>query len=343
MSKESVLSIADKEAIKIEKLIFHIILTNDINPVFLEEVKITNEQQKFFRDRLADASQGRQFIFTEDNPPIKVLAEEIVNASDENFLRISKDITSRFRTTHTSNMNDGVFIISIASIRTRKLLFLIKLDHKKVYEYKLKDNKALLEEVKNTFSEDKTAIQKVALIDINPNVVWDVLVFDRSCPSGITKFFGSFLSVIPRETEADLTRKAQSCARRWASMNKFQGVNEPSSYKNKARSYLTFVDTFNSEQYIEAVIQDSDNEKQRYLRESLRKFMIEDGLYGQTFIPKKDILTKKECKNIRQTAEGVKIEWEGSLEENNISISDTKDRQGLYKIIIKTSDIKDLQ
>lgn len=89
MSKESVLSIADKEAIKIEKLIFHIILTNDINPVFLEEVKITNEQQKFFRDRLADASQGRQFIFTEDNPPIKVLAEEIVNASDENFLRIS--------------------------------------------------------------------------------------------------------------------------------------------------------------------------------------------------------------------------------------------------------------
>lgn len=248
MPKESVLSIADKEAIKIEKLIFHIILTDDINPIFLEEVKITDEQQKFFRDRLADASQGRQFIFTENNSPIKDLAEEIVNASDEDFLRISKDITSRFRTTHTSNMNDGVFIISIASIRTRKLLFLIKLDHKKVYEYKLKNNKALLEEVKNTFSEDKTAIQKVALIDINPNVVWDVLVFDRSCPFGITKFFGNFLSVIPRETESDLTKKAQSCARRWASLNKFEGINEPSAYKNKARSYLTFVDTFNSEQ-----------------------------------------------------------------------------------------------
>lgn len=71
--------------------------------------------------------------------------------------------------------------------------------------------------------------------------------------------------------------------------------------------------------------------------------MMEDGLYGQIFIPKKDVLTKKECKNIRQTAEGVKIEWEGSLEENNISISDIKDRQGLYKIVIKTSDIKDIQ
>ena len=343
MPKESVLSIADKEAIKIEKLIFHIILTDDVNPTFLEEVEVTDEQQKFFRDRLADASQGRQFIFTEDNPPIKTLAEEIINASDEDFLRISKDITSRFRSTHTSSMNNGVFIISIASIHARKLLFLIKLDHKKVYEYKLEGSKALLEEVKNTFSEDKTAIQKVALIDINTNVVWDVLVFDRSCPSSITKYFGNFLSVIPRETETDLTKKAQSCARRWASSYKDEGINEPSVYKNNARNYLSSVDSFSSEHYIEAVIQDNDKEKEELLRNSFRDFMMEDGLYGQNFAPRKDVLSKKENKNIRQTAEGVKIEWEGTLEDNNISISDAKDRQGQYKIVIKTSDIKDIQ
>lgn len=63
---------------------------------------------------------------------------------------------------------------------------------------------------------------------------------------------------------------------------------------------------------------------------------------GRFLFPKR-CFDKKECKNIRQTAEGVKIEWEGSLEENNISISDIKDRQGLYKIVIKTSDIKDIQ
>ena len=167
MARESVLSMADKEAIKIEKLIFHIILTKDVKPVFLEELIITDEQQKFFKDRLADAAQGRQYIFSEDNPPIQDLAKQIVSASDEDFLKISKDITDRFKTTHTKNTNDGVFIISIATIKSRKLLFLIKLDHKKVYEYKLKGSKALLEEVKNTFSEDKTAIQKVALIDID--------------------------------------------------------------------------------------------------------------------------------------------------------------------------------
>lgn len=71
--------------------------------------------------------------------------------------------------------------------------------------------------------------------------------------------------------------------------------------------------------------------------------MIEEGLYGQNFAPKKDVLTKKENKNIRQTAEGVKIEWDGSAEANNIFISNKKDNQGLYNIVIKTSEIKDIQ
>lgn len=343
MAKESVLTIADKEAIRIEKLIFHIILTDSLNPIFLEKIEITPEQQKFFRDRLADASQGRQYIFSPDNHPIKDLASEILVASDDDFVRISKDITSRFKTAHNQSTNNGVFIVSVASIRDRKLLFLIKLDHKKVYEYKVKDNKALLEEVKNTFSEDKTAIQKVALIDVSPNVVWDVLVFDRSCPSKITKFFGNFLSVLPRETEKDLTTKTLTSARKWASENRNEQIGEPAIYKIRARNYLMGADEFNSDKFIEAVVQDNDIEKQSRLRNSFRSYLMELGLYGQIFSPKKDSLNKRESKNIRQTAEGVKIEWEGTPEEKNIKFSTNKDQKGQYTITIKTSDIKDIQ
>lgn len=343
MAKESVLTIADKEAIRIEKLIFHIILTDNVNPIFLEKIEITPEQQKFFRDRLADASQGRQYIFSPDNHPIKDLASEILGASDDDFVRISKDITSRFKTAHNQTTNNGVFIVSVAAIRDRKLLFLIKLDHKKVYEYKVKDNKALLEEVKNTFSEDKTAIQKVALIDVSPNVVWDVLVYDRSCPSKITKFFGNFLSVLPRETERDLTTKTLSSARKWASENRNEGIEEPSVYKTRARNYLMSVDEFDSDKFIEAVVQDPDIEKQTKLRSAFKSFLMENGLYGQIFTPKKDALNKRETKNIRQTAEGVKIEWEGTPEERNINITDKKDQRGIYTISIRTSDIKAIQ
>ena len=41
MARESVLTTAEKDAIKIEKLIFHIILKDQIAPIFLDKVIIT--------------------------------------------------------------------------------------------------------------------------------------------------------------------------------------------------------------------------------------------------------------------------------------------------------------
>ena len=40
MAKESVLSIAEKEAITIDKLIFHIIITDNVTPTYLDEIEI---------------------------------------------------------------------------------------------------------------------------------------------------------------------------------------------------------------------------------------------------------------------------------------------------------------
>jgi hypothetical protein len=345
MARESVLSMADKEAIKIEKLIFHIILTDVAQPIYLEELIITEEQQKFFKERLADAAQGRQYIFTENNPPIQKLAKKIIRASDEDFLSLSKDITERFKATHNKSTNDGVFIVSIVSIKKRKLLFLIKLDHKKVYEYKLKGSKALLEEVKNTFSEDKTAIQKVALIDVDSNVVWDVLIFDRSKSGSITEFFANFLSVLPRETESDLTKKMQSAARKWAAENKpnIDPQQEPANYKNRAREYLINTDIFDTDNFINAVIFDEDKIRRNNLKQSFREHLENEGLAGQDFVPKKEALTSKEQKNIRQTAEGVKIEWTGNPIDSNVTIPNTPNQNGEYVIKITTSEISEIQ
>lgn len=345
MAKESVLSIAEKEAITIDRLIFHIIITDSVTPTYLDEIEITEEQKKFFKERLADAAQGRQYIFTSDTPKIKQLADEIMAADNDRFVEISKEITESFQQTHRGNTNDGVFIISVASINNRKLLFLVKLDHKKVYEYKLKGSKALLEEVKNTFIEDKSAIQKVALIDTNSSVLWDVLVFDRSKTGSITEYFAKFLSVLPRETESDLTKKYQSAARTWASQNKtlIDPNQEPSMYKNRARDYLMNTDNVDSERYIDAVIIDDNEERRNVLKDSFRNHLVSNGLYGQQFLPNKNAITPKERKNIRQTAEGVKIEWMGDPQDNNVSISNKPDQNGNYTVLITSSRIDDIQ
>lgn len=345
MARESVLSIAEKESISIDKLIFHIIITGDALPTFLDEIEITNEQKLFFKERLSDAAQGRQYVFTNNEPHVKKLCSEILSANDKRFIEISKELTAEFHSTHSGNTNNGVFIVANASTNGRKLLFLMKLDHKKVYEYKLKGAKALLAEVKNTFIEDKSAIQKVALIDISDKAVWDVLVMDRSKPGSITSFFAKFLSVIPRETESDLTKKLQNIARKWASDNAeiIDPNQEPSVYKNRARDYLMNVDLFDTDAYIAAVVIDDDDNRRDLLKKSLRQRLEEDGLAGQEFKPKKEALTPREQRNIRQTAEGVKVEWTGDVTENNIQINKVPDQNGEQTIIIRTSQIFDIR
>lgn len=347
MAKESVLTNAEKDAIVIEKLIFHIILKDIVNPVFLNKVVISEEQQRFFKARLGDSAQGRQYVFV-DGSALRPNVQAIIEGDDNAFVQLSKEIASQFKLTHTNNTSDGVFIVSVASIGERKLLFLVKLDHKKIYQYKVQDNQALLEEVKNTFSEDKSAIQKVALIDISDRVSWDVLVMDRGARGNdtfITNYFRNFLGVNPRETDSDLTRKTMQAAREWATNNKniINPEQEVSFYKNRARDYLLNHDVFNTGEFIEAVVQDPDTNRRNSLKESLLSFMQEKGLAGQVFSPKSNAITKAISKNIRKTAEGVRIEWEGSAATHGIKIPNERNANGQYEIIIRTSSIEDIQ
>lgn len=349
MPRESVLTTAEKEAIVIEKFIFHIILKDDLKPHYLQEVQISDEQKEFFKNRLAETAQGRQYIFTEDSK-LKSIVREILDATDDDFLRLSKEITYDFKLTHTNSTTDGVFIICVASTYKRKLLFLVKLEHKRIYQYKVDDSNstAILDEVKNTFTEDKSAIQKVALIDIDDDVIWDVLVNDRSARSEksyITDYFRRFLSVLPRETDADLTKKVITVVSRWASNNKenLDPEQEVSSYKTRGKDYLMNHEKFDTEEYIDAIIQDPDPARRRKLKNSLRSLMEEVGLAGQRFEIKKAVLSKAVSKNVRLTAEGVKIEWEGSARDNNITIPNSPNENGDYLITIQTSKIREVQ
>lgn len=347
MPKESVLTAADREQIRIEKLIFHIILKDELQPRYLNEVTITDEQRAFFRDRLSDAATGRQFVF-QDVSSTKAVAEELVACDNERFVELSRQLAADFKSHHVASTNDGVFIVSVASIGDRKLVFLIKFDHKKIYQYQIQaDNKALLKEVQDTFSEDKSSIQKVALIDVGNTVVWDVLVTDvvaRPDKDYITDYFKSFLGVVPRETDTDLTKRALRLAFNWASENQndLPETQETSDYKSRAKAYLLGNATFDSDAFINSVILDEDAERRERHRALLKQKMEEEGLYGQNFTLVHSALNRNSTKNVRVTREGVKIEWEGSAEDVNYSVRD-ENENGLQVITIKTAGITQMQ
>ena len=344
MAKESVLSIAEKQSIIIDKFIFHIILQNEEEPIYLNEVIISEEQKRFFTDRLIDVSQGNQYLFNDKTTSTIFLnSTDLLKNSNSEFIEASKKLTADFKSRHNKNTSDGVFITALVTIDVnRKLVFLVKLDHKKVYEYKIENSKALLEEIKNTFIEDKSAIQKVALIDISEKYIWEVLAYDRAKPGGLTEYFKNFLGVKLRDTPSKWTRDAITHANSWANINRkiLDPEQEPSVYKNRAISYLLSSPLFDSNDYIKAVIHDNDDDRKKILIDSLNDYISEKGLAGQTFPPNKGSIDKKSKTNTRFTNEGVKIEWLGEAKDVNVNIPNERNEDGLYHISIKTAEIK---
>ncbi len=350
MAKESVFSQAEKDSFKIKRFIFHIIKQTDINPIFLDEVELSDEQSIFFQDRFSDASQGTQFEFNDKKTSeVYKNCKAIIEDPEKNFLKVSKDLTASFQTHHKKTTNDGVFITSLVSVMDKvDLIFLIKLDNRKVYGYLIKDQKAIMEEIKNTFVEDKRAVQKIAIVNVSDYRVWNVLAFDRNPSAGkaIRDFFANFLAVHERETPYVLTGKIVSAVRQWAIANKslLDPSQEVSSYKNRGIDYLRNANKVRSKDLINTIILDDNSERAKRLRKSLRSYLQEKGLEGQEFKPNSKALDKATTKNIRRTAEGVKIEWEGDAKDVNVNIPNEPDKNtGLYKILIETSRVEILK
>lgn len=347
MAKDSVLTQTEKDSVKIKKFIFHIIVESELNPLFLDEVNLTEEQLEFFRKRFVDAAEGTQFEFNDKlTSEVFKNCKTIIDNPEENFYEMSRHLTASFKTHHKKTTSDGVFITSLVSVKDKAdIIFLLKLDNKKVYEYKRTGNKAVLEEIKNTFIEDRKSIQKIAIVDIGDYYLWDVLAYDRNSSQGksISDFFLDFLAVHERETPSVLTTKTVSTIRQWAIANKsdLAPSQEPSAYKNRCIEYLKSATKVKFKDLVDLVVFDEDASRKRRLKQSLKTYLEEKGLYGQIFTPNQGSLSKAERKNIRKTAEGIKIEWEGDANDVNIEIPNTPNaNDGLYHITIKTREVE---
>lgn len=345
MAKESVLTEKEKKSIEIQKFIFHVIVEKQQLPVYLDEVVLDKDQVEFFRKRFIDASEGTQFMFTDPGGLVATKCSDLVGNPTKNFHDRSKDLAAAFRAVHTKATNDGVFITALVRVLKKvDLVFLVKLDHKKVYEYKLKDKKAIMEEIKNSFVEDRKAIQKIAIVNPGNHYKWDVLAYDRTPGHGkaISDFFRNFLLVAERETATSLTEKTISAIRKWASenMNDLDPDEEVAAYKQRCLEYLRNAQLVDTGALIRAVTRDRDPQRRKKLQGSLKDYLAEQGLSGQAYQPSQSIVKKHAAKNIAKTAEGIKIEWEGEQKDVNIHIPTTADNEGMYNITIRTSGIE---
>lgn len=344
MAKESVLTPAEKASISIGHFIFHILIAGKEKPTTLSEVVLTEDQRKFFCDRFAQAAEGSQYSFTDPHASTPVHCERILDNPDEHFLGESVGLAQDFLNQHRRNMSDGVFVVALIDIDRGNeripLISLIKMDHSRVLEYLTEETEeglvAKLQEVMNTFVEDKSALQKVALIDHGDHYLWDVLAKERGSSEKITDYFRGFLSVAEREDASHWTRQAISAVTTWAFENQaaLPDGETPSSYKARAITYMETHGEFTTDGFLDMVVLDDDPERKEVLRAGLYDGLAEKGVAGQNFSPKPGSIKRNVRRNRYLTHEGVTLEWEGDARTVGIGFEDTED--GRQRIVIET-------
>jgi hypothetical protein len=90
MVRTSVLTAKEKESILIDHFIFHIIFEDEEEPIYLDKVTLSDQQNTFFRKRLADAAEGSKYEFQDVNLSTPQNCALILADPANNFVEISK-------------------------------------------------------------------------------------------------------------------------------------------------------------------------------------------------------------------------------------------------------------
>lgn len=196
--------------ISIQRMIFHIVGPADEDFQLMDEIDAAGFES-FFLARIRETNIGNRFNFIGEDagvrPSLRSVAED-----NSKFVQRSKELTEIFQSGHKGapQSSKGAFIVAQLGGLPEPAFALIKFDDQKVLRYQQSTNngrvRAKVTEVNNTFVEDRKAMQKSALIVLNPNG-GDLAVYDRANKRNITEYFKTFLGVKRLWTPSDATER----------------------------------------------------------------------------------------------------------------------------------------
>ncbi|MCF6441052.1 nucleoid-associated protein [Pseudoalteromonas luteoviolacea] len=346
-AKESALTDAQIASIKIDKLIFHVIQADQEEGdkvTKLSEVVLDQEQTQFFIERIQSVSKGIQYNFNPDTLSTKEACATLLNP-DKDFNSESVKLTSSFAQQHRGHMANGVFVVSTVTIKVAEkeelqLLFLAKFDYRKVYEITVKaredgsGDEVIMKKIAANLVEDKSAIQKSALVDISETFSWDILADERRLKANgeVTDYFKAFLGAILREVASVLTKRAVTLVNKIARELDENNLPEGAvrgDYRARAVAYMETSDEYDSDDFLNSVVKDDDPKRREETREIFKKELELAGLTNQKFVPKPKSLPKSQRKQVWRTAEGLEIEIPGETADFGLNVEHLPGNQGV--------------
>ncbi|MCR9134207.1 MAG: nucleoid-associated protein [bacterium] len=318
------------EEIEIIDFIFHVVHHGEENPILLDRTPIGGFE-KFFKERISEVIEGNTFYFKEDSEFEKELTK--IEDNPLNFTECSKVLAERFHGDHDERIKPGVMILMKIRISNIPQYILIKYDHENVLTYTQDGKEAILKEISNTFSKNKTALQKSAIINFTEDIP-TLKVVDKSNRKHITKFFQSFLNVYRKYKNADLTNKVKD-----AFLTTVQSFANrlPSDYTSRAvHIFYDLVqnnDTFERDTFLNKAFGEHHlPEMEDVFDVNLKK----QDLTGEEFAFDKSIRKPREYKY--KTAEGVIIQYTSSGEDT-VDIKTGKEKNDDTIITIRTAKL----
>jgi hypothetical protein len=179
-----VLTVAEREALRVENFIFHAVHHGRPGPTLFDEVPI-GDFEAFFVGRVIDTLKGNRFTFEERSTTLEGL--RTIDVDPTKFVAVSKALAIAFHD-DDGRFKPGILIVLSLVTNGRRLYSLIKYDYgDRVLGVVEQDAVAILTAVAKPLTENKKSLQKSALIELG-EAGGELVVIDHSKRSGITAF-----------------------------------------------------------------------------------------------------------------------------------------------------------
>ncbi|TPG82202.1 nucleoid-associated protein [Pseudomonas mandelii] len=297
----------------VERIIFHIVGPKLKTPLLLTEVDDPSTHSDFFIDRLIETAKGTAYTFNVASG-VRDQVSLAIN-SEHAFVDCSEILALRFQELYENDKRliPGVLMFLKIKSGNKHYAAIIKYDDIKVISYKTQATldgkvKPILDLILNTFVQDKKALQKSALININ-NGAGQLVCIDRSGKNGdITDMFKKYLDASRKFTHEVLVERLLLALTETATANKDIVPTEIfRRIKTAAKDAISTIENFNPKSpsaLLNALFGPlHTNEK---IKSIFEKALKKQKIANETIkIPTEYF--KKAARKVRETQEGVRV------------------------------------
>lgn len=197
--------------IVLDRMIFHIVGRHLNEPDILTEVDDIEPHRSFFTERLEATMRGAKYVFRTGSSFRDLIAEAVSNK--DKFVEVSETLARRFQEYYVDDkrLSPGVIMLFSFEHAGKNLCALVKFDDKSVVSYKTKEDgdkkRPVLENIKNTFVQEKSAMHKSAVVYIQDEG-GTLICVDRSGKRGdLTDKFRQYIDARRELSDAELTKR----------------------------------------------------------------------------------------------------------------------------------------